>query len=93
MRCARCAYSWTVSISDHSRYEPIDHEGEGGVGNRNMSGASMSGSANPFATLSGSSTITVTRSSGAHPTSALTASRIDSMRLAMSSVHASLSAV
>src|SRR6186997_2775469 len=52
----------------------------------------MNGSAKPFATFDGSSTRTVTRAAGAFPTAALTASAIDSIRCATTSVHSSISA-
>jgi hypothetical protein len=56
-----------------------------------MTGPSRNGSAKPFATFEGSSTITVTRAEGALPTTALTASAYASIRAAMLFVHSSIS--
>ena len=62
------------------------------MGQRKMIGPSRNGSANPFATLLGSSTITVMRDVGVLPTTSFTASATDSICLATCLVHSSISA-
>src|SRR5688500_3981424 len=81
-----------ASTSPHPRCVPNVGDGEGGVGHRKMTGPSRNGSAKPFATLLGSSTITVMRDDGALPTTECTASATDSICRATRLVHSSISA-
>src|SRR5688572_24940648 len=81
-----------ASTSPHPRCVPNVGDGDGGVGQRKMMGPSRNGSAKPFATLLGSSTITVMRDSGALPTTECTAAAIDSIWPATPLAHCSISA-
>jgi hypothetical protein len=85
-------YSCTARISPHPRCCPNDGPGDGGVGQRKITGPSSSGTAKPFETLDGSSTITVTRAVGALPTIVFTDDDTDSMRSATGTTHVRISA-
>ena len=92
VRCARCPYSCTARISPHPRCCPKLGDGDGGVGQRKMTGPSSNGTANPLDTFEGSSTMTVTRAAGVCLTSKLTAAAYDSIRCATGSTQARMSA-
>src|SRR5690606_879304 len=89
VRCARCAYSCTASTSPHPRLCASTCGAATGVGQSMITGPRRKGIANPLDEFAGSSTITVTRTSGAYPTTPATESRTASSRSAISRVQRS----